>query len=525
MSSMKKTDTLAPILLLEGAVVAGRTHQAYKRDGFIEARERFTEEILGSIFWLFGFQMFSALGDKIGKKIFKVDSMDVDIAGDSVRSSLNNFLKKNKINKTKFATFKCAKVVGSILISNAIIGFVVPKVNQALTRHYQKKLKKVGQGHYELMQNAKGIDKFSKNINSKDGKTILNSNVSQNSSQNPSFGNSMRFMFSTANLFENNATAQLLSNDVGIAGGRAANARNKHERLEVLFRDLSSIYFYMFCRSHIDSLFNYLEDGRASRIDPASARLVHEHLANAFDKDGDKKVYTAEEFEKRVFGKSDVVIPQPFESKIANGIFKLNDIEEVAKANPGIISESELDVVRKMSKLQPQHTFAIPNTENFESFDIVTKSQFENALKGGELHNPEFLNKVYSKFIGHKTNLIQTLFSRGKEKPPTRNLNEMAFVSQDTIDGIHNNVKDYVNDIIKKAKSTGEGVSLESLVKARKLNFAKSAFNILAGFGISAYFLSTAIPKIQYWITKTTTGKNSFPGTTEYEDAKKKAKA
>ena len=51
-TKMTKADALAPIVALETVVVAGRTYQAYKRGKWDEARERFIEESLGSIFWL-----------------------------------------------------------------------------------------------------------------------------------------------------------------------------------------------------------------------------------------------------------------------------------------------------------------------------------------------------------------------------------------------------------------------------------------------------------------------------------------
>ena len=61
----------------------------------------------------------------------------------------------------------------------------------------------------------------------------------------------------------------------------------------------------------------------------------------------------------------------------------------------------------------------------------------------------------------------------------------------------------------------------ELLEKARKENFGKNAFNWGIGFAISAAFLSTFIPKIQYWITRKATGSNAFPGTADYSNEKK----
>ena len=74
-SSMRKFVTkldrkgaILPVLLLEATVTGGRTYQAYKRDGFVEARERVTEESLGAVFWLFGATMAGKLFDKLGQK-------------------------------------------------------------------------------------------------------------------------------------------------------------------------------------------------------------------------------------------------------------------------------------------------------------------------------------------------------------------------------------------------------------------------------------------------------------------------
>lgn len=36
------------------------------------------------------------------------------------------------------ARFKFVKVISSVLIANAFIGFVLPKINQAITRSYHK---------------------------------------------------------------------------------------------------------------------------------------------------------------------------------------------------------------------------------------------------------------------------------------------------------------------------------------------------------------------------------------------------
>ena len=64
-TTMTKADAMAPIVALEGTVVAGRTYQAYKRGKWDEAIERFIEETMGSIVWLCGVKALNNLGDKL----------------------------------------------------------------------------------------------------------------------------------------------------------------------------------------------------------------------------------------------------------------------------------------------------------------------------------------------------------------------------------------------------------------------------------------------------------------------------
>ena len=71
--------------------------------------------------------------------------------------------------------------------------------------------------------------------------------------------------------------------------------------------------------------------------------------------------------------------------------------------------------------------------------------------------------------------------------------------------------------IIKKADAKRVDIDLDMLEKAYKNNMFKNTINWGTGFAISALFLSTIIPKVQYWITRKTTGSNEFPGVANYD--------
>ena len=59
-----------------------------------------------------------------------------------------------------------------------------------------------------------------------------------------------------------------------------------------------------------------------------------------------------------------------------------------------------------------------------------------------------------------------------------------------------------------------------SNASTNKYKYVNYTFNWGVGFAISALFLSTLIPKMQYWITKMTTGQDKFPGTADYSQEK-----
>lgn len=482
-SSMSKADALVPIILLEACVTGGRSYYAYKRGGFIEGRERITEESVAAVFWLGGVTAFNKMGDAIGKKLLGFKDINFDVGHDGIRKPLNNFLNatnthgsnawikklrvKNITPKT-LAVFKFTKVISSILLANGVVGFVVPKINQKITEHYQKSIATVDSNKQKQQNNEKSLQAFFTGLNPKNKKD-----------KNPSF-NAMsgQALFTLAHCFENDAKYKLISTDVGIAGGRAVNARNKYERREILFRDIGSMYFYLFCRPHVNAFLNYLEDGKANRLDPVSAKFVHDRFSEKF---AGKNAYSAEEFEKFVFGKKNAQIPEKI--KFENGIIKLSELE---KTN---LPKEVMQRAREMANLQPKLT-----TEA-----ILTERQVLNSIQGGVINDPTLLKNVYESFHKGSTS------------------NPMKFIPAGEMEKLKTTMEDYAHDIIKKAKSSGENITLNSLKKFNRMNFAKNALNLGVGFAISGYFLSTAIPKIQYWMTRLQTGSDKFPGVEKYD--------
>jgi hypothetical protein len=62
-----------------------------------------------------------------------------------------------------------------------------------------------------------------------------------------------------------------------------------------------------------------------------------------------------------------------------------------------------------------------------------------------------------------------------------------------------------------------ETVTLEVMKQMNKRNINRNGLFMGTGLAVSALFLSTIIPKMQYLITKLRTGENVFPGIRDME--------
>ena len=492
-TKMTKADAMPPIVALEACVVTGRTYQAYKRGKWDEARERFIEEVMGSIVWLCGVASMNKLGDKLVAKILKSNGKNFDVGTDKLlRTPFDNFMRKlttKKFTPTQVAGIKSAKVLTSILLTNLFIGFVVPKVNQGLTKKLRHE-RKVEEQH--------------------------NKNTS-----NPSFkGGAMGAVNAFTNIIENTNTGKLLSSDAGIAGGRMYNARTKEERREIAIRDIGSIYFYMWARGHVGNLMNLAESGQSRRLNPNTAAILDNHLAKFLENNG--KSMSVEEFRKAVLGAnvSEIKLPEnmKFETEKVSSLSKMFgktplEVINLSEAEKFFDDAETLKRLKDMSTLQPLR----------QGEAILSKQQVIDAINKAEINNPELLHNVFSEFtegkgkeIGKdakgKPILSQVEFVGGKYN------DEYRFVSNSKLYTLKADMEQYVKTICNAAKD-GK-VDKKLLEKIKDKNIMYNGINFAAGFVLAAAFLSTFIPKIQYYVTKRATGVDAFPGTYDFEKGK-----
>ncbi len=480
---MTKTDAMAPIIGLEATVTGGRTIQANKRGGKDEARERLIEETTGALVWIGGVKVLNDyVGDPLLKKLF---GGNFDVGTDKVlRTPFDNFMKKNPpkgFSAKQVALIKAVKVLASVLIADAFIGLVVPPLNQKLTRNLVKK-------RDNSKQNEQSQDKLE---------------LSNKKSNNPSFkgGGALGAINSFTNAIENTNTGKLLSTDAGLVSGRMYSARNDDERREIAIRDIGSIYFYMWAQGHVGNLLNYVESGRFTRLNPTTANILDEHLAKFIESKGGE--ISIEEFKNAVLGKPQAEIKLPegikFETAELSKITKFMDRFrsepteplKVAKVNElkEIFTDKDIFTrIEEMSKLQPLR----------QGEAVITKQQIIDAINVSEINDPKLLDKAFSEF------------TNGASK------DEYKYVSNKKLYNLKADMENYVKDICKGAKD-GK-VNKDVLRKMKNKNLTYSGINFLAGFAVAALFLSTLIPKFQYWVTRQKTGKDEFPGMYELKD-------
>lgn len=472
---MTKSDAMAPIIGLEATVTGGRTIQAQKRGGKDEARERLIEETTGAVVWLGGVKVINDyVGDPILKKLF---GGNFDVGTDKVlRTPFDNFMKKNPpkgFSPKTVAIIKGIKVLASVLIADAFIGLVVPPLNQKLTKNLAKK-KAIANQAEQVTENNK------------------------ESSKNPSFkgGGGFGAINAFTNAIENTNTGKLLSTDAGLVSGRMYSARNNEERKEIAIRDIGSIYFYMWAQGHVGNLLNYAESGRFTRLNPTTANILDEHLAKFIESKGGEM--SVEEFKNAVLGKNPADIKLPdgikFESAELGKMTKFMDKFRSKPTEPlQAVKVSELKNIKElegiwtrieeMSKLQPLRQVEA----------VITKQQIIDTMNIAEINDPKLLDKAFTEFTG------------GASK------DEYKFVSNKKLYNLKADMENYVKDLCKGAKD-GK-INKQALQKMKNKNLTYSGINFAAGFAVAALFLSTLIPKFQYWYTRKTTGKNEFPGT------------
>lgn len=520
-SMLSNPSHLLPVILLEGTVIAGRTHQADKRGGWVEARERFTEEVLTSIVWLGGFKAFNGVFDSVFKALGKKDIFK-DFGKDAIRNP-----SKDVRLTTAFSKF--GKIAASVVAGIYLIGNLIPRLNQKITQEYfdknkQNKLK--SNNRLPLQKSRISMQDYLDNCKKK---TV---------SFKGSIDSSIKYV---CHNLETHPLWGVLSQDVGMTSGRSINARNKDERIEILFRDITSVFFYMFSIPFImKKMQKFFDKDKITKIDSKLAHNVNQKIGSQYIGDNKaakdiktlktellgSKTDTDKKLIKNVqdwlFDYKNKAISidldpngKPFEGAKLEAY--VNDcIKKYKGKNPKVKDGNQL--IKLLSSMPDKEITSKQIIEAYEQAQkvasdlqpfnkyVIAHSQIADIIeptKNGMIND----SKVLKDLLGKATH--------GKTNDPN------AFISQKHLDNIRQNIDNYVGSIFKKAENVNKTNITKDFIKdtyhkslVKKLGF----FGV--GFAFSSLVLSTIIPKIQYYITRRRTGEDKFPGVKGLQDMK-----
>ena len=452
LGSFYNSNATIPTLLIETGVTLGRAYEANKRGGLPEASERLVEQGIGALVWIWGVQFFRNIGNFIGKNIPKIGDLNFDVGFDSLRDPIKN----NKISDLK-AGFKVGNILLSTAIATYFMGFILPKINHFITNKIVKKSSK-----NKDISTLKPIsfDEFSKQASSKNNKIAFTSLI--NSS------------IALANTLENNQTARLLITDIGVVGGRFKNGRNKYERIEGLFRDIASIYFYLkFSKDVVNGLNKF---NKNTDINPKALEALVEFLEKEM---GDKSL-TKENFES---------------------LFKANIKDEDIKKLEELFNKEEvisLDEFKKAFKNLDEKAFKMTDLQPvFEDKRFLSKMQAKDVLSTSIISDPKFLKDLMKKATNGASD------------------DKMRFVSKKDLENIRVSLDKFIKQIWNEAGD--KSINIDFVKKCAKSNINKNFLYNSVGLILSSFALGILIPKIQYFITQKLTKENEFPGLKEYK--------
>lgn len=421
-----------PTLIIETGVTLGRAHEANKRGGKPEAIDRLVEQGVSAIVWVYGVKILKSIGDLIGKSIFKIKDLNFDIGFDKLRNP-TKYIDKKALN------FKAGNILTSTALATYFIGAILPKINKAILK---KTLKKQEEAKTTTLK-AESFDEFKE-------KTAI----------------SFKGLINAAHVLENNSTARLFITDTGVIAGRFANAPNKYRKIEGLFRDIASIYFYLGATKDIVKILN----GKSNaNINPKTLDKTVELL---IEKLKENPNLSNEEFYDLAVKKADVgSLKELFKDK------KVISVDDFIKKFPDFA-----DKAKSMAKLQ-----FIESGNGILSFE-----QASDVLSNAWVSNPKFLKETYDDTIGKNI------------------ADKLTFVSSKDLNETRTSIDNFVKQIFNSAQKNSIKIDEDFIKKIAKTNVRKNlAFNII-GTLISTYALGILIPKVQYAITKKLSHEDKF---------------
>ena len=439
------TNATIPTLVIETGVTLGRAHEAKKRGGTPEAIDRLVEQGISAVVWIYGVKFLKNIGDFLGKKFLNIKDLNFDIGFDELRNP-------TKYIDKKALGFKASNILISTAIATYFIGSILPKMNNAILDKILKKNKKEKETEKTTLK-----------------PTTLEEFKNKTKKNNLSFTSLFSTVVNGAHILENNSAARLLITDTGVIAGRFHNAPNKYRKIEGLFRDIASIYFYLLATSHI--VFGLNKITKNTDINPKTLEKTLEMLSQKIKENPDMKI----------------------EDFLSQAIKKVDDISKTA-----------LDELFKDKKVVSVDDFikAFPEFSK-KAKDMATMQYIKNG--NGVLSYQQALDTLSTSWASEAGFLKETLkYTTGKEID-----SKTCFVSSKELNKIRNSIDNFIENLSEPLKQHGK-LDFDFIENYANKTLKKSfGFNVV-GTAISMYALGILIPKIQYAITRKLTNENKF---------------
>jgi hypothetical protein len=521
LADLSNSKALAPVILLETSVLSGRCYHANKRGGLVELKERFLEEFSTALVWFYGITSLNKIGDFIAKRS-NIDTT-IEFGKDQIPKEygkLKQYMKspleklmdgKPKAFKDLLIKTKFAKILLSSLTGIYIVGNVIPKFKNSMTENSKNSDNK------NFLRSISS-DLFKKNTQIKQSHvSFVNDNfamgnfLEQTKNNNISFKNSSRLR-TISHKLENDNICKMLTVDAGIIGGRVINARNDDEKIEIIFRDLASLYFYMASTHHInnflaDKNFNFFnlklkglgldnKTGASTKLDPRIVQNINNNLLANYTNDTKSRL-DFDKFMIDIFGKEDSKLVDKLKKAAENNSEKytlnLDEFSQIVKSSKADNIENIMNCANKFAEFNKQ--IVGNSAENF-----IVSAQINDIIKAGLINEPDFFKESFA--IAY---------------PDVKSPNK--YISLRSLDKTKENINMYAEGLkaqLENTLSNNKEITKKEFEKVIKQyqnkNLILKTLYIMTGLGISAYFLSSAIPNIQYYITRKRTGNDGFPG-------------
>ena len=537
-------DAAIPVAVQEVAVTAGRTRESYKRDGFLEARERFVEEATTAVIWLWGIEYMNKAINKLAKKLFGVN-LSFDIITKNKASEPKGFFNnsatplekicedRGKSIKNLHVGMKFAKNIFSAAAIIYFIGNVIPPINQKISEKVAANIKKT-----KLKNNIKNPELkklYAEFITIKpicdegcpDKKLTTTFEAARNYLKSPKQSkigfsggaNPMDILTWISYTMENDAKARLLTTDTGIEAGRIGHSRNTGEKIEYAIRDITSIFFYMYSTPLIINGLRKLFDkalGMNTSLNPKTMSVLSQGIQDGANNElfKDKNSVTKAELQAWLLNTEKTSYKK-----------LLADLNKQLRASDRLIQESNN---HKYHKKLAEELFNL-GKELYSASYRGEMVKLDNKIGQGE-HFIDALNKakiILSEEMGKEIDVFDIFGKSGFSGNPelllkalsaehhSQTVDPYKIISPEKAQDFIESAQRYMGRLLEN-KNLGEKITASDFEKAltsikNKSILARTAYTV-TGMVTSALFLSIIIPKATRLYTKWRTGEDKCPG-------------